>query len=389
MLQFACFIFMLVNALYIAISRIHIRWRNKRYERSRWHLVSALLLLALQYLLQMTLDIRMMSDNQGALLNILIYTPAFSLVSMGIYNIEATHDNRRRFVCTSASIYLAILAILGIAIWTKGSLHIGGWLYVLLALYTLSIVYSIGMIIHEMSRRRRILETMTATDMVPYMRYARISVLQLCIAVLIMPVAILSTTLLLLVGPFILLAMIMFTVAFVALGYSYQPTEELLDDEEEQEAEELKDTLAEAEEDEDCSLAASTTEPTLMMLSDQRRKEIEEKLDQWCQSRGYKDSSANMLTLSRSIGASKEELTLYFDHYLNSTFRIWLSDIRFKATQDIMKKYPEYSNDIISAECGFSSRTHLYRIFKTRTGCTPTEWRAKQAENKADSDQAE
>ena len=28
-----------------------------------------------------------------------------------------------------------------------------------------------------------------------------------------------------------------------------------------------------------------------------------------------------------------------------------------------------------SAECGFSCRTHLYRIFKTKEGCSPTEWR--------------
>ena len=43
--------------------------------------------------------------------------------------------------------------------------------------------------------------------------------------------------------------------------------------------------------------------------------------------------------------------------------------------------YTSYSNDIISAECVFSSRTYLYRIFKLKEGCTPTEWREKKAEN--------
>lgn len=41
----------------------------------------------------------------------------------------------------------------------------------------------------------------------------------------------------------------------------------------------------------------------------------------------------------------------------------------------MMLEYPDYSNDIISAECGFSCRTHLYRIFKNKAGCSPTEWR--------------
>ncbi|MED9981792.1 MAG: helix-turn-helix transcriptional regulator [Segatella copri] len=35
----------------------------------------------------------------------------------------------------------------------------------------------------------------------------------------------------------------------------------------------------------------------------------------------------------------------------------------------------------MSAECGFSARTYLYRIFKLKEGCTPTEWREKKAEN--------
>lgn len=39
--------------------------------------------------------------------------------------------------------------------------------------------------------------------------------------------------------------------------------------------------------------------------------------------------------------------------------------------------YPDYNNDIISAECGFSSRSYLYRIFKEKEGCSPTVWRAK------------
>ena len=37
--------------------------------------------------------------------------------------------------------------------------------------------------------------------------------------------------------------------------------------------------------------------------------------------------------------------------------------------------------DIISAECGFSARTYLPRIFKLKEGCTPTEWWEKMAAN--------
>ena len=42
--------------------------------------------------------------------------------------------------------------------------------------------------------------------------------------------------------------------------------------------------------------------------------------------------------------------------------------------------------DIISAECSISVCPYLYRIFKLKEGCTPTEWREKMAENVAAED---
>ena len=66
-----------------------------------------------------------------------------------------------------------------------------------------------------------------------YVRYSRASVIILWLAVLAMPVAIFSTTLLYIVGPAVLLALLFFNLTFIALGSSYIPTEELLDKEEE------------------------------------------------------------------------------------------------------------------------------------------------------------
>ena len=58
----------------------------------------------------------------------------------------------------------------------------------------------------------------------------------LWLAVLAMPIAIFSTTLLYIVGPAVLLALLFFNLTFIALGSSYIPTEELLDKEVENDA---------------------------------------------------------------------------------------------------------------------------------------------------------
>ena len=373
-LQFACFIFMLINALILGITHLHMKWVNRRYEWSRWLILAGMMGLAIQYLLQMLLGFRAKSDDLGAVFNILVYTPCITTIAMGIYNIEATHANRRNMNIVCACIYTAIIAVFCIGYSNSGSLNIGNWLYVMLVLFGANVAYCIYMIMIEMRKRKKMLELMTGDDMLPYVRYARASIFALFFSTLTMPFAILSTTLLYIIGPLALLSILFFNLSFVALGYNYVPTEELLDEEEEESAA-LADEITESSDGQD-------TEPTdgkenLPSFSQERQAAIKEKLDKWCEELGYKDTTVNMFTLSRSLNISKNELSRYFTSCLNSTFRIWLSEVRFEAAKKMMLDYPDYNNDIISAECGFSSRSYLYRIFKEKEGCSPTVWRAK------------
>lgn len=369
LLQFACFIFMLINAFFVALSHLHVKWENKRYERSRWMIVVALIGLAIQYAVQMLFGFRAADDSLGAIVNILIYTPCFSLISMGIYNIETTSSKLRKMILMCSGIYAAIIVVFCVGISLHHSLYIREGLYLMLTLFCVSVFYCIYMIIQEMIRRKNMLETMAATDLLPYVRYSRASVIILWLAVLAMPVAIFSTTLLYIVGPAELLALLFFNLTFIALGSSYIPTEELLDKEENIQR-----------------CGGAKEEKPLQQLPEDRRNFIQNSLDQWCMDLGYKDCNVNMLTLSRTLCISKNELSLFFDQCLHSNFRIWLSEIRLNAAKKMMLEYPDYSNDIISAECGFSCRTHLYRIFMTKEDCSPTEWRDFHSTNAAQND---
>ena len=369
---------MLVNAFFVALSHLHVRWENKRYERSRWMIVVALIGLAIQYAVQMVFGFRAMHDDLGAVVNILIYTPCFSLISLGIYNIETTSSNLRKMILMCSGIYAAIIVVFCVGISLHHSLYIREGLYLMLTLFCVSVFYCIYMIILEMIRRKNMLETMAATDLLPYVRYSRASVLILWLSACVMPFAILSTTLLYIIGPIALFALLFFSLTFVALGNNYIPTEELLDKEAESNhpSETGNIECGGAEEDSDRQQDPADDNPRhLQIISDERRNFIQQSLDAWCKNQGYKDCNANMLTLSRTLCISKNELSLFFDQCQHSNFRIWLSEIRFRAAKKMMREYPDYSNDIISAESGFSCRTHLYRIFKTKAGCSPTEWR--------------
>ena len=115
----------------------------------------------------------------------------------------------------------------------------------------------------------------------------------------------------------------------------------------------------------------------LQPISQERQAAIKEKLDKWCADLEYKDTTVNMFTLSRSLNISKNELSRYLSSCLNTTFRLWLAEVRFEAAKKMMLDSPDFGNDIISAECGFSSRSYLYRMFKEKEGCSPTAWREK------------
>lgn len=381
LLQFACLIFMFISAFFIAVTRLHVRWINRRYEWSRWMIFSALLFMAVHFFLQMYFGFRATGAAVGAVINALVYLPCFTLFSMAIYNIEATHTKRRKMNLICAAVYAAMLAAFAVGYSFSGSLNIGAWLYVMLALFFGNIVYCIYMIIIEMKKRKKLLETMTATDMLPFIRYARASIAMLSLIAISMPFAILSTKLLYVVGPLGLLITLFFIVNFVAFGNYYVPTEELLDRErgngetdDEDDADD-EQTMAES-----CaSQSAADCDQSEQRLSAERSAFIQAALDKWCADMGYKDSSVNMLTLSHLLDINKNELTQFFSQCQNTTFRIWLSEIRFNAAKRMMIEYPDYSNDIISSECGFSSRSYLYRVFKEKEGCTPIAWRDKQA----------
>lgn len=446
LLQFACFLFMLFNAFTLAVTRLQARWLNPRYERARWLIFVGIMGLAAQYLMQMRFGFRALDDAVGATVNALVYAPCFTLISMGIFHIEATHVRRGRVYAVCAAINLAIFACFFIGFLHYGSMRIGAWLQAMQALFAVDVVYCIVVIIREIIKRRRLLETMAGGDIMPYVRYSRASLLILFFPALVSPFVIISTKMLYFFAPLGLMAFLFFVLSFVALGYSYQPKESLLDEEADGEVRpaavvaQQEKTVAQqavaapgvaspdvaspgeaapsdaapanapyagttpdnttpdnatpdsASHDSashaDAAHAADQAEKTqtATLLPEERRKQIQQRLDEWCSAMGYKDGGVNLLSLSHTIHISKDELTLFFDQSLKTTFRIWLSDIRFAAAKKMMIANPDYSNDIISSECGFTSRTHLYRIFKAREACTPTVWRERYLAKDHDSD---
>ena len=98
LLQFACCLVTALLALMLVISRFQMRWLNNRYETSRWFLAFAMAMLCLHFVLQMKHGIRAKSDEMGAVVNILYYTPIAFLISYATFNVACSRKSgRKRF----------------------------------------------------------------------------------------------------------------------------------------------------------------------------------------------------------------------------------------------------------------------------------------------------
>lgn len=381
-LQFACFIVTTMMALMLLVSRFQMKWLNKRYEYSRGFICLAMSMLAVHYLLQMNQGFRAKSDEMGAVVNILFYTPVAFLISYATYNIVGERAERKRFLRISVLGYVLILASFLVGFFHTGNLRVGIMLYVMFFLFVLNLLYYIITNFLEMRHRRKKLEEDSGIDLLPYDRYTWSSYMVMCVSVLMLMVGIAYRPLLYVVGPLMLLSLFIFTSSFISFGFNLTPTDSLLVDSEE----ELPDVVDEdkvqeqvrqvlEEPSEELEFYTDMMGMRYVHLTERLIKQIEDALQIWCDAGGYRDSSANMNTLSNKIRFPREVVSTYFERYLRCTFRAWLSEIRFREVQRMMRENPNTNNDKISSECGFSSHAHLYKIFKAKTGMTPGQWK--------------
>lgn len=168
-----------------------------------------------------------------------------------------------------------------------------------------------------------------------------------------------------------LLSLLIFVMSFVGLGYNIAPLDGVIDDGGEDAAAARSGACGTEDGRQD---AASR-----IKLEDSRAEEIGQTLSAWCNNRGFRDPGINMLALSCRLGIDRQELSAYFEQCVGSSFRVWLSEIRFQEARRMLIENPHYSNEAISSECGFSSHAHLYKVFRAKTGMTPRMYRESLA----------
>lgn len=374
LLQYTCFLLTFVFAMALAVSFFQQGDVTAEYRKAHWMLLAGISLFSIHYLLQMACGLRARSDEIGTVVNILFYTPGSFLVSTSMMRLVCGNRHFRRYVSFGSAGWCTTTLAFAAGWLVFRDLRCGALRYVMHLAFLLSMIYYIAKPLHEIHTNRRRIIDGTGGDIVQYERFMMSGYLLLCATSSLLVFAILWRKALFVIGPLLLLSLFLYVLSFIALGYNITPVGEVLVDDGDSAGSQI------AGDENKSQLAAPSADAGVSSAMPSARAEaIREKLAAWVEGGGYRDSVANIGKLAQQTGIQREELTAFFYQHLQSTFRVWLSDIRFAEAQRMIKAHPEYSNDAISSSCGFSSRSQLYKIFSDRLGMSPREWYERQA----------
>lgn len=240
---------------------------------------------------------------------------------------------------------------------SNGSLHIGPMLYVADAIHFFTLLYYTWAPLRELGNVQRRLDSEHGNPADAYLRTMRFGFFVVCAFAVISPLYILSRPLLFVFGPLGLISLSLFIVSFTALGFSM--------------SEEVTEIVTETNDE----IAAAKV---FREIGPERIAEIDMAVSKWRSEGGFRDSNLTLSSFARRIMVNRTDVASYLTSIYGKNFRTWLSGIRVEEAKALMAAHPEYSNEVVSMECGFSSRVYFQRLFKERTGLTPAEWRRQR-----------
>ena len=373
LIQCASLTFTIMIALFLILSRIHIRQLSHQYETARWFLVLSMIILSIHYILQMYFGFRAMGDDVGALINILFYTPGAFLISVSNIVMTGNKNYWKVFGPVGVISYLAILGCF-VAGWNYyGNLHLPGALHTMGLLFCACMIFFILAPAREARILMRQVEDETAGDIDNYKNYLHVGTWMMYCTAMIIPMAIYSAAAIAFIGIIYLICLFYYVVSFIALGYNITPVSTVIED-----TDPLEFSLFDFDTQSPKKAEPKEEESESPALSPEQIAIISQKIEQWKELKGFSDPDLNSVTLSMRLGIPKKLFLQYISQQEGTTFRIWISNLRIEQAKRMLLEEEDYSNEFIALECGYSSRSWLQQKFKANTGMSPNEWREVQ-----------
>ena len=336
---------------------------NKVYSRSRWLMTAGTAMLPIQFLLQYTLHFRQMGVTQAVLVNLLFFIPSAIFISLAILYLLRLGRMRRHEWLVGIVTYLLVLAILAWALLTDGQPLLSDTPELRRAemasavLYLLMQIYYGMLDILELRRIKRALQGYYDQEKEDVIHWMCNSAIMLIFSGVLAPIAIFWSGLWLILYS----ATLFFTIFYCSISfYSYGI------DHARQQA--ISDAEENAEE------AGLNDETSTDVMDEADRLHVEQAVNRWIAHGGYLKSGITIQTVVNEMNIPRYQLTAWLKTTEWELFNPWLTHLRLEEAKRQMVEHPDWSNDTIADNCGFSSRSYFQTVFRKQTGMPPAQF---------------
>ena len=129
--------------------------------------------------------------------------------------------------------------------------------------------------------------------------------------------------------------------------------------------------VMEAEQPEQPKTTDEKTEPACDDADSQR---VESAINRWISNKGHLKNGITIQNVADELKLPRYQLNSWLKNTRQESFSAWLASLRIEEAKRLMTAHPDWSNDVIAEQCGFSSRSYFQTVFHKLTGMTPAKF---------------
>ena len=357
-MQFAAVTLMTLMAVALAL------WMPKRVSddcvvnRSRWLMVAGLALISTQFLVQFIYGFRAMGVTQGVFVNIIFFIPCSWLIALSLLNLQR-QGRLNRTEWAAGPVTLAIAATIMLFGASTDEELLSDTPQMRNAEWMASICYAVMQLMftwrHVVELRRMSQALSNYYDQQgPSLRWLFYSIIALSILALMIPVLIYTSGL-----PLSIYALF----CFISIFYMWFQFVGFI-----RTSAALR--MREAEESEETSVKSEKLTDTTEAASSKDLAHVAEAAEKWIADGRHLRTGIVIKTAAQEMGIAREQLTAWLATTPQKEYRPWITYHRIEVAKRMMQQHPDWSNETVAQQCGFSTRNYFQEVFKKQEGMT-------------------
>jgi len=328
---------------------------------ARWLMATATAVLAVHFLLQLTLGLRAMGVTQSVMLNLTMLIPASYLFSRAVLSLQRHGRLSRWDRWAGPMTWGAAMTMLLAAILYDGQPLLSDspqrqWAEAAGALCYLAMqTYYSWRHTTALRAMHRTLNDYYDSDTAGMLRWMQLSIVGLMLLALMVPFVIFATADWLL---FVIAIAIYFFIFYLVDSFCYYLTSNAP-----QKTLEAEESRAEEE-------RATGAQQTTRAVDEQTTKAVE----QWTARGGHRKAGITSPVAAAEMGIPRYQLTAWVKQSGHESFSRWMTALRIDEAKRVLLEHPDWSSETVADYCGFNSREYFHRIFKEQQGMTPAQY---------------